>query len=452
MISATLIVLTLGAAIAAFSISASLQLILMDSVPAWLGVFDFPAILLMLLPLLLACKGMRQSCTRPCTENRRLLGALVASVVLMGALNFYIFLVLTAAQPHGDWDAWAIWNLHARFIFRGGGDWHAYLTPALNWSHPDYPLMLPAAVARGWQILKGETTLVPILVAATFTALPILLVSFALRALRSKLSALLGAAVLLGTPLFAGVGSTQYADIPISYFYLASLVLLALRETSPNRGAALFASFTMAGCAAWTKNEGILFLLVAAASHLAVTARHKGLKPCLKDSFVVLAAAAPFIAMLVMFRQMTPGNDIMTSVSGSSLSERVLDIDRYGEIIITAVIKLVTFNNGLAIAAGAVLLLLGTNNIRKNPAIQTCLIIVGAMCLGFFAIFLITPHDLTWHLATALDRLMIQVWPSVIFAGLLSYDITTKAAAGQILPDGEHPSAPDRDGNMPSLP
>ncbi len=33
------------------------------------------------------------------------------------------------ASPHGEWDAWAIWNQHARFLFRGGGSdaWRALL-------------------------------------------------------------------------------------------------------------------------------------------------------------------------------------------------------------------------------------------------------------------------------------------------------------------------------------
>ena len=34
---------------------------------------------------------------------------------------------------------------------------------------------------------------------------------------------------------------------------------------------------------------------------------------------------------------------------------------------------------------------------------------------GYFAIYLITPYDLYWHLRFSLSRLFLQLWPSVIF-------------------------------------
>ena len=35
--------------------------------------------------------------------------------------------------------------------------------------------------------------------------------------------------------------------------------------------------------------------------------------------------------------------------------------------------------------------------------------------VGYFLIYVITPFDLTWHLATSLDRLCLQVWPMIVF-------------------------------------
>src|SRR5579871_5924244 len=71
-------------------------------------------------------------------------------------------------HPHGDWDAWAIWNLRARFFYRGGEQWTAAFSPLLSWSHPDYPLLIPGAVARGWTYAGRETMLVPWLIACLF--------------------------------------------------------------------------------------------------------------------------------------------------------------------------------------------------------------------------------------------------------------------------------------------
>jgi hypothetical protein len=34
---------------------------------------------------------------------------------------------------------------------------------------------------------------------------------------------------------------------------------------------------------------------------------------------------------------------------------------------------------------------------------------------SYFAVYLITPHDLDWHLMTSLNRLLLQLWPTIIF-------------------------------------
>src|SRR5205823_4793495 len=35
------------------------------------------------------------------------------------------------------------------------------------------------------------------------------------------------------------------------------------------------------------------------------------------------------------------------------------------------------------------------------------------MATGYFFAFVLSPHDLRWHLTTALSRLSMQLWPSV---------------------------------------
>ena len=59
-------------------------------------------------------------------------------------------------EPHGRWDAWLIWNMHARFLFRGGDHWRDAFASGLDWSHWDYPLLLPLSIARGWTYAGGE--------------------------------------------------------------------------------------------------------------------------------------------------------------------------------------------------------------------------------------------------------------------------------------------------------
>ncbi|MBN2438901.1 MAG: hypothetical protein JXL20_09920, partial [Deltaproteobacteria bacterium] len=64
----------------------------------------------------------------------------IFSVELIASLGSFIFAFLK--EPHGKWDAWLIWNMHARFLFRGGEHWRDAFASGLDWSHWDYPLLL----------------------------------------------------------------------------------------------------------------------------------------------------------------------------------------------------------------------------------------------------------------------------------------------------------------------
>jgi hypothetical protein len=56
---------------------------------------------------------------------------------------------------------------------------------------------------------------------------------------------------------------------------------------------------------------------------------------------------------------------------------------------------------------------------RSLPAGWITSAVAIAMILGilfvYYVLYLITPFDLDWHLATSLDRLILQVWPAVVF-------------------------------------
>ena len=67
-----------------------------------------------------------------------------------------------SAGLQGDWDAWAIWNLRARFLIEPTDRWKDAFVPALTWAHPNYPMHLPSAVARGWLQAGSESVTIPI--------------------------------------------------------------------------------------------------------------------------------------------------------------------------------------------------------------------------------------------------------------------------------------------------
>src|SRR6185437_8443315 len=76
-------------------------------------------------------------CSTP-REAWSVLDRYLAGVLAMAiAAAMVLFVRQTALNPHGQWDAWAIHNLHARFLYYPDA-WRDLFTPLLTWNHPDY--------------------------------------------------------------------------------------------------------------------------------------------------------------------------------------------------------------------------------------------------------------------------------------------------------------------------
>ena len=146
-----------------------------------------------------------------------------------GATTLLALAAVTAAyraSPHGEWDAWAIWNLHARFLFRGGDEWRTLFQ--IDWSQPAYPLLMPASVARVWAYAGHETTLGPALVALAFVIATVLLVMTALDLNRRR--AWIAGSLLIGAGGFLAQVSSQCADVPLACFIVATLSVACGRK------------------------------------------------------------------------------------------------------------------------------------------------------------------------------------------------------------------------------
>ena len=125
---------------------------------------------------------------------------LVAGVILTEVF-------LTFDRPHGGWDAWAIWNLRARFLFRGGEYWRDAFSPLLSEIHPDYPLLLPGLVARGWTYLGRDAVSFPAAVAVFYTLSTIGMLASSIAILRGSSQGILAGVVLACTPIFLAAWS-----------------------------------------------------------------------------------------------------------------------------------------------------------------------------------------------------------------------------------------------------
>jgi len=339
-----------------------------------------------------------------------ILAIAAACAALMG-----IAAVAAASEmtPHGDWDAWAIWNVRAKFLAGPGDAWRYSVSPALTKTHPDYPLLVSGAVARVWRLGGGGgPEAAATLALAWFASVPAILAA-GIGSLRSVSAGLLAVLVLMATPSYLAQGPSQYADIPLSACLLGA-ALCAMRRQPALCG-------MLCACAAWTKNEGLVFALAL----LAACAWFQGVRA----SAPAWAAAAPGLAVVAAFK--------LLLAPGSEYAGRTPDFSRLPTVLAAFGRELGNLSLGdwlthpfLLMAA----LAWGLRFAKDGPWLagwKAVAAALGAQCAAYGTVYLMTPSDVEWQVGTSMERLVAQVWPAAValFATRLNVPDDTVAAS-----------------------
>jgi hypothetical protein len=328
------------------------------------------------------------------------------------------FVAEVASTPHGGWDAWMTWNMHARAISRGGERWGEVLRALPAWSHPDYPLLIPASVARVWTYQAGESAIAPAAVGFLFTFATVGLLYAGVSALRSPAQGALAALLLVSTKFFILHGASQYADIPLSFFFLATLVLLALGKTASEapRHPALLAGLA-AGLAAWTKNEGLLFIPVVFGVWFLSRPRSPRTSVVLRSAAVGLI---PALAVVVGFKiWVAAPNDLLVDQGLAQTFGRVLETDRYGQILggfVAALLEVSARGVVPIVLAGYLLMVRMAPGAAERRTGRALAAVVVVMLVGYGAVLLVAPASRLGTNIRSINRLLLQLWPSMLFA------------------------------------
>ncbi len=359
-----------------------------------------------------------------------------------GVLGLALFVTHSATKPHGEWDAWSIWNLHARFLYRGGDLWKNAFSNRIAWSHPDYPVLLPGLISLCWTLARAESTLAPITVAFLFTFATAGLLISSLGILRGRVQAFIAGALLLGTVEFVEVGAMQYADVPLSFYILATVVLLCLQDRHPEDLRFTLLAGLTAGFAAWTKNEGLMFVFVVILAR-AIAVLRFGARPLLVRQLGSVAAGLVFpLAVVAFFKlRLAPPNDL-ASTRPADIIAHVTDFGRwitvlqgfgkqaffFGQMAVEGVVV-----RGFLIPIALVLLLYWLLvrfrvHERDRSSVATAALTVALMLAGDFAVYVLFPSDVNWQMSTSLDRLFLQLWPAGLFAFFMAANVPQLAA------------------------
>lgn len=331
-----------------------------------------------------------------------------------------VWLVATYRHPGGDWDALAIWNLKARFLFWPEG-WDRALSPEIAWSHPDYPMLLPAFVARTWIWLGDRTWVVPAATSLLFLLLAVALATVSACRLRGWGPALVAGVLVCGIA-HTSLGFNQYADMPLALYFLAANVLLLEGAHRPGSRGPLVLAGLAAGAMVWTKNEGWAMLAALLASEAVVAWRDRlQLREVRTRALAFGAGLLPLAGTTVLFKlTLAPANDLVDGVAWGGL----VDPGRLGAIlggVSGALLSYGPFRLPLAVALLALVLVLG---VAVPPALRSAATALAVrlplVLAAYCAAFAVTPYPLEWHLSTTLERLLSQLLPSVVLLATLA--------------------------------
>lgn len=318
-------------------------------------------------------------------------------------LGIGIYLITSKAYSYagkyGEWDAWAIWNMHARFL-ADTDNWQK-LFHIEAYAHTDYPLMLPANIAFFSRVFADKAMLLVPFGFHFLVTLCIPVIIFSELHKRSIIVSALALLLLATDEFYLREGVAQYADTLLAFFFLCAFIAIDHQELRES----LIISGFMLGCCMWTKNEGVLLAVVFTLFYLPMLLKTGLLR------YFAAGIALPLVVWAVFKLLYAPSND-MVSGQGSNTWQYLFQPERY-ELIREFL------NNNLmlkfkVIFYGVVIYFALCILFRRTPGKQ--LLIVLACLAAYMIIYIVTPHDLEWHLFTSQHRLLHQLLPVTLYA------------------------------------
>ena len=180
-----------------------------------------------------------------------------------------------------------------------------------------------------------------------------------------------------------------------------------------------FAGF-MAGLAAWTKNEGLLFLF-ASIGVLSIVALWKRSSQGLLLYFAGLLLP---LALILYFKfQIAPRSEFLSG-GNSKIIQDLTDLSRH-QLIFTYFKNLILYSGGWnSVGIYPILciyFLLFYSRIKQiSDLVFISLAVFVCQIIGYYFSYLISPYDLQWHLSYSLSRLFEQMYPAIVFVVLIT--------------------------------
>ncbi len=362
------------------------------------------------------------------------ISCLIFLITLWNVIHF--FLLSVSANITGGWDARYMWSLKAKFLFRSPEAWQGMFSPVISWSHGDYPLLWPGTLAWGWNWLGHESFLWPPWASLCFYISSVLILVWYLRTQVSPLAGWWGGTffLLLIPPLFWSI--SLYTDLPLAFFMTAStlMLLVALRA---GQAKLFMVSGLMAGLAAWTKNEGMQFLAVLSVllGGLTFLKRQRTSSQTRLGLLSFLGGIClPLITVMILKIFFGKSGEYLGS--GRSIGEICRTIFSQRSDISLILRSFAIHGRNFASWKGlwcffsfaGIVWFFKKNRNGFSGIIPVLILLLNS---GYALAFLISPANLSWHLATAFQRLLVHTAPLALVFSFEMLTFRTRAPEKQ---------------------
>jgi len=315
---------------------------------------------------------------------------------LIALLCFGLFVTIFTGSV--GWDARSIWLFHGKRIFFDGG-LYAQLDNYASWSHNDYPVLFPAFMATLARAIGGWNEVFPKSAAIFFLVPPLLILLKAFSNPNRFLVFNIGLILICREHLFNG-----YMDAILALYTCAAVILLmpiilnasSIDTKDKNIYVVLTGTFLVA--LPLLKNEGLVILLCISVAALLF-------KSSLSKKSYIFALLTALIFFFITWKlpllNANLHNDLVVTGLFDRALNRLKDIDSW-HLIASSFLK----NTWIFFTLMVVSLYVVGVKFSKIYMPFIFLILYSSFLL---AVYLMTPHDLAWHLSTSVDRTLMPV-------------------------------------------
>ena len=331
------------------------------------------------------------------------------SFIFLVLLCGFIASVFAKAFPYGGWDAWQVWNFKAKFLLLSQTNWKQLFDPLLWQSSPHYPLALPLLNAWTWSFAHGTPSFIPLTNTIIFNMLTAGLIFSVTQYYTRRPYSFAPTLVLFLIPAYVILTSSQYCDVFLGLFFLASMIT-SYHTHKTQKPELLVLTAIFLGLLSFTKPEGtILAGIIFLGNHFHIFQQEKRYEKIMLFWISTLISFLPTLMFLFFF---SPGNQ--TFINGLTSTTQPSTLLRLKTICAFFIIEITHKKWGFLWLLLFLAAILNLNRIFKKEFFAFYFSISIYFMIIFVYYWINTYFKIDWWISVSLSRILCSLLPAII--------------------------------------